>query len=62
MDHEHEARATRVAVTLTPDEHRALVHEAAHRSMQQGRPIAVSTIAVEALRRGLEVRDAGRAA
>jgi ribosome recycling factor len=44
----------RVMVTMTTEERRALVEAAARRSVAEQRPVSVSEVAREALRRGLE--------
>jgi hypothetical protein len=44
----------RVMVTMTTEERRALVEAAARRSVAEARPVSVSEVAREALRRGLQ--------
>jgi hypothetical protein len=48
------SEATRISVSLTPQERRDLVTAAARRSLEEGRPVSVSEVVRESIRRDLQ--------
>jgi hypothetical protein len=61
MSQAHDGTRPRIAIGLDEAERRDLVRRAAERSIRESRPVSVSEIAREALRRGL-TEEKGHAA